>query len=180
MKKIIALGAVCVLVGVLAGRWSSFQKNGMNIFPPSYASARLKPLKIENLKFDTVASVDKGVIFSKEDTVVFSYELSGLVALNPADKKNNSFGKNNKKEDAFIHIRQDLMVRDTKGNILIVKPQILEVKRILSEKPARFVNEISLKKIPTVPNGKYEIDILVTDLVGFQTAGGALIFNVAN
>lgn len=123
-----------------------------------------KPLKIVNLKIDNAISPDGGgnISFRRSDKIIISYDAANLFAVRLKNKS------------PLIHIRQDLVLRDRRGNIVFIKPAILDVEKPLDKKPARFINEISLGAIKDLPTGEYEIGVLLTDLVGFQTVVGKL------
>lgn len=125
---------------------------------------RPKPLKIVGLKIDNALPPDGGrnVSFGRSDKIIISYDAANLFAVRLKNKS------------PLIHIRQDLVLRDGRGNIVFIKPAILDVEKPLDKKPARFINEISLGAIKDLPAGEYEIGVLLSDLVGFQTAVGKL------
>ncbi|MFH0948274.1 MAG: hypothetical protein V1833_04665 [Elusimicrobiota bacterium] len=113
----------------------------------------IKPLQIIDVKIgvgDT--QTDK---FALSDKIKVSYDLKDLFAINIGGKPN-------------VWIRQDIMVCDATGSIVLLRPGILEIKKPLSDKPARFINEISLSAIENLKAGNYKIYLLVTDLVSFQ------------
>lgn len=130
----------------------------------SVLKRRPKPLKIVNLKIDNATPPDGGrnISFGRSDKIIISYDASNLFAVRLKNKS------------PLIHIRQDLVLRDRRGNIVFIKPAILDVEKPLDKKPAKFINEISLEAIKDLPAGEYEIGVLLSDLVGFQTAVGKL------
>jgi len=158
----------------------------------------VKPLKILDLKVDnpplhsrrriggggntimTAADMatdsyktDEAAVFSRDDKIIISYDVAELFALRPKSRQVSSGDS-----EPQIHIRQDLIVKNSSGDVLLVKPAIIDLKKPLSLKPARFINEIYLSAVKDLSPGDYAIEILVTDLVGFQTSKGVLKFAV--
>lgn len=154
--------AIC-LAGVGISRVLSLARRGYS-GGFSVFERRPKPLKIVNLTIDNARRPDggKNIYFGRSDKIIISYDAANLFAIRPENKS------------PLIHIRQDLVLRDRRGNIVFIKPAILDVKKPLDKKPAKFINEISLEAIKDLPTGEYEIGVLLTDLVGFQTAFGKL------
>jgi hypothetical protein len=108
-----------------------------------------------------VYSEEKGVktpktVFGITEKIMLSFDVTKITAMH---EKNTS----------IFWIRQDLVVKDLKEDIVLVKPGIIEIKKPVYEKPAKFVNEISFSNILNMKPGKYTISIIVTDLIGFNT-----------
>ncbi|MBN1824420.1 MAG: hypothetical protein JW803_08885 [Endomicrobiales bacterium] len=84
------------------------------------------------------------------------------------------------KEDgtSSFWLRQDLIIRDKKGNVVVVQPGVLDVKKPVAEKPARFVNEISLAGVEGLKPGRYEITLLVTDVISFKTVSETVFIKI--
>lgn len=73
------------------------------------------------------------------------------------------------KTDEYFWIRQDVKIEDANGAVVLVKPSALDVKKPLTQKPVKFINEISLAGVQNLKSGTYAITLLVTDVIGFQT-----------
>ena len=77
-----------------------------------------------------------------------------------------------------IWLRQDAIVRDEKGNVVLIAPSIIDKKIAVADKPLKYENEISLAGIDGLKEGRYEITLLATDLVSFQTAATQLLIRI--
>jgi hypothetical protein len=77
-----------------------------------------------------------------------------------------------------IWLRQDAIVRDEKGNVVLIRPSIVDTKIAAADKPLKYENEISLAGIEGLTEGRYEITLLATDLVSFQTATTQLLIRI--
>jgi hypothetical protein len=77
-----------------------------------------------------------------------------------------------------IWLRQDAIVRDEKGNVVLVLPSIVDNKIPVTDKPLKYENEISLAGKEGLNAGRYEITMLATDLVSFQTNTNSLLIRI--
>lgn len=94
--------------------------------------------------------------FNINDKIRISFDVKNLVAV----KENNR---------SFIWIRQDLSVKDLLGNIVLMKPGIIDIKKPVYEKPLKFTNDLIFTSIKNLKPGKYTATLLVTDLIGFNS-----------
>jgi len=118
----------------------------------------------------TIGSGEKGletprVEFALNEKIWITYDVNNITAMNAAGSQ-------------YFWIRQDIMVHDEKGAIVLVKPSVLDVKKPVAEKPVKFINEISLEGIENVKPGRFTATLLATDIVGFQTAAEKVRFTV--
>ena len=118
----------------------------------------------------TVGAGEKGletprVEFALNEKIWITYDVNNITAMNSAGSQ-------------YFWIRQDIMVQDEKGAIVLVKPSVLDVKKTVAEKPVKFINEVSLQGIENIKPGRFTATLLVTDIVGFQTATQKARFTV--
>ena len=132
-------------------------------FIPGCAKKQVMPLEIIDVK---IGSGDKQLCrFNITDKIKISYDVKNMFAINVGGKP-------------YIWIRQDVMIRDSKNSIVLLRPSVLEIKRPVSEKPAGFINEVSLPSVKNLKPGNFKVYIFLTDLVSFQTTMKILPFTV--
>jgi len=119
------------------------------------AKKSVKPLQIIDVKIGLGDKLTDQ--FGATDKIKISYDVKNMFAINISGKP-------------YIWLRQDIMIRDSKNSIVLVHPAVLEIKKPVNEKPARFINDVSLPAIKNLNPGNFKIYIFVTDLVSFQTA----------
>jgi hypothetical protein len=70
----------------------------------------------------------------------------------------------------YYYIRQDLIVRDNKGGVVLLMPSIMNEKKIIQAMPQKFTDTFSLSNVAGLKPGNYTVSLLATDLIGFHTA----------
>jgi hypothetical protein len=73
------------------------------------------------------------------------------MAGSPAQKSGDKVRGNiavNEDDGAYFWIRQDLIIRDSKGAIVFVQPGVLDIKKPVSEKPSQFINDRKIYNNP--------------------------------
>ena len=147
--KVVMLAGIVVCVGFLSG------------CEKKTPVSAVKPLEIIDVK---IGIGDKQVDqFNASDKIKISYDVKNMFAINIGGKP-------------YIWVRQDIMIRDSKNAIVLVRPAVLEIKRPVNQKPARFINEVSLSTIKNLKPGNFKIHIFLTDIVSFQTAKNIVPF----
>lgn len=94
--------------------------------------------------------------FTKNEIIWLTFDVSNITAVR-------------EKGMSYFWIREDLIIRDKDGAIVILRPDIINAKRLVTNKPVKFTNRITLDSVKDLKPGTYTITLLGTDLVGFQT-----------
>jgi hypothetical protein len=102
--------------------------------------------------------------FEKKDIIWIAYDVKNITGLVEGN-------------DVLFWIRQDLAIKDINGNIIVLKPGVIEIKDKTINKPLRFVNQIDLSNLDIKP-GKYTAIILATDMTAFKTSQEIIEFKV--
>lgn len=103
--------------------------------------------------------------FNKKEKIWLSFDAENITAI----KENGT---------SNFWLREDLIIRDSNGAIVMLQPNVFEIKKPISEKPVKFNNEISLSNVENLNPGKYSITILLTDLAGFQISAKTVLFRI--
>lgn len=103
--------------------------------------------------------------FLKNEKIFITYDLQNIVSVKDGSGE-------------YFWIRQDLMVQDSKNAIVIMQPDVLNIKDEIAHKPAKFVNEFSLADIEKAVPGRYTVTILATDISGMQAAKTRILITI--
>lgn len=95
--------------------------------------------------------------FTKDEKIFISYDAKNIISMRDGAGE-------------YFWIRQDIMVQDSKNRISAMEPGVINIKDEIANKPEKFINELSVADIMKAGPGRYNITILVTDLIGLQTA----------
>jgi hypothetical protein len=96
-------------------------------------------------------------VFNADENIVATFDVKNIAAL-------TENGIN------YYWLREDLVVRDSNGAIVLVKPAIIDGKEPLFSKPLKFKNSFTMSGVSGIKPGKYNVVIFVTDIVSLKTA----------
>jgi len=102
------------------------------------------------------------IVFTRVDNIIITFDVNNFTTL--------AGSRPDDKSGAYYWLRQDIIVRDKNGGVVMLKPSIIDRNEPLYSKPLKFKNSFTLSNIRDVKPGKYTVSLLVTDLIGFQTA----------
>jgi len=100
--------------------------------------------------------------FSANENIIITFDVRNFTTLTENWLNNSGI--------TYYWIREDIIVRDKKGAIVLLQPAVIDGKSPLYAKPLKFRNSFTLSKIDGVKPGPYTVTLLATDLIGFQTA----------
>jgi|GEM_PF-5470074 len=122
-----------------------------------------KTIKLSNLqlfsgeKSPAVATT----LFEKNSTVWLTYDVQGFTLI---------------KETGKIGLRQDLVVINPSGQIILAMPAIIQYTDVISKKPKSFTNKINLGK--NAASGKYTAIVNICDLYNLVSDRQEISFSV--
>jgi len=118
-----------------------------------------KSLRISDVRIGTgETDITIGtIVFNTDEKIIITLDVKNLTTL-------SENGLN------YYWIREDLVVRDKNGGMVLLKPAIIDGKEPIYSKPLKFKNMFTLSHIEGIKPGNYTVSILVTDLIKFQTA----------
>lgn len=146
-----------ILFLILAGVLASCGKGKCQ--PSSASGGNVSPFEIIDVRVGTGAQdlEHAKTVFRQDQKIWVSYDIRNITAMN-TDK------------GPIFWVRQDVIVRDSKQNVVLLMPDVIMVKKALAQKPAKFVNELSLAGVKDLKEGSYTITLLATDLISFTVA----------
>ena len=102
------------------------------------------------------------IVFDANEKIIITFDVRNFTTLTENWLNNSGI--------TYYWIREDLMVRDKKGAIVMLQPAVIDGRQPTYTKPLKFKNSFTLSKIDGVKPGRYTVTLLATDLIGFQTA----------
>jgi hypothetical protein len=113
-----------------------------------------------------IGTGDKGIAegkieFKASEKIIITFNVKNFTTLaeNTAAKKLT-----------YYYIRQDLIVRDNKGGVVLLMPSIINEKKIIQAMPQKFTDIFYLSNVAGLKPGNYTVSLLATDMIGFKTA----------
>ncbi len=101
------------------------------------------------------------IVFNEKEEIIITFDVRNFTTLSENWLNNSGV--------TYYWLREDLVVRDKNGGIVLLHPAMIDGRQPLYAKPLKFKNSFSLANINGVKPGRYTISLLVTDLIGFKT-----------
>ncbi|MCX5781622.1 MAG: hypothetical protein NT145_02805 [Elusimicrobia bacterium] len=102
------------------------------------------------------------IVFSPNEKIIITFNVKNMTTLAEKGPKDESMD--------YYWLREDLIVRDKNGGVVLLQPSMIDGKEPLFAKPLKFKNSFTLSGIEGVKPEKYSVTMIATDLIGFQTA----------
>jgi len=113
-----------------------------------------------------IGAGDKGITegkiqFAANEKIIITFNVKNFTTLTEKSAAKNL---------TYYYIRQDLIVRDKKGGIVLLMPSVINEKRIIQAMPQKFMDTFTLSNAAGLKPGNYTVTLLATDLIGFHMA----------